>query len=84
LQAALDIGGMHGFLLDNMSPATIREAVALVRAHPKGGMKLFLEASGGITRERLHDYAWTGVNGISVGALTTQAQNVDIKLEFVD
>ncbi len=84
LQAALDLGGMHGFLLDNMSPATIKEAVALVRAHPNGGMKLFLEASGGITRERLHDYAWTGVNGISVGALTTQAQNVDIKLEFVD
>lgn len=84
LQTALDIGGVHGFLLDNMSPTTIKEAVTLVRNHPKGGMNLFLEASGGITRERLHDYAWTGVNGISVGALTTQAQNVDIKLEFLD
>ncbi|MEZ0372888.1 MAG: hypothetical protein ACAI44_27640 [Candidatus Sericytochromatia bacterium] len=46
-------------------------------------MRIFLEASGGITRETLPEYIWTGVNGISVGALTTQARNVDIKLEFV-
>lgn len=84
LDQALDLGGFDAFLLDNMSPATIREAVNKVRQHPKGGMRIFLEASGGITRETLPDYLWTGVNGISIGALTTQARNVDIKLEFVD
>lgn len=82
LQEALEIGGMDAVLLDNMSPATIREAVALVRSHPSH-KDLFLEASGGITYETLPDYLWTGVNGISIGALTTQARNVDIKLEFV-
>lgn len=84
LREALDEGGMQGFLLDNMSPETIAEAVKMVREHPKGGYELFLEASGGITYETLPAYAWTGVNGISVGALTTQARNVDIKLEFLD
>lgn len=82
LQQALDIGGVHAFLLDNMSPETIKEAVKIVRTHPQGA-DIFLEASGGITRDTLEAYAWTGVNGISVGALTTQARNVDIKLEFI-
>lgn len=84
LDEALDLGGFDAFLLDNMSPDTIREAVERVRQHPKGGMRIFLEASGGINRTTLPDYIWTGVNGISIGALTTQARNVDIKLEFVD
>lgn len=84
LDEALDLGGFDAFLLDNMSPETISEAVGRVRNHPKGGMRIFLEASGGITRETLPGYIWTGVNGISIGALTTQARNVDIKLEFVD
>ncbi|HEY9844209.1 MAG TPA: carboxylating nicotinate-nucleotide diphosphorylase [Candidatus Obscuribacterales bacterium] len=83
LDQALDLGGFDAFLLDNMPPETIRRAVERVRQHPKGGMRIFLEASGGITRETLPEYIWTGVNGISVGALTTQARNVDIKLEFV-
>lgn len=84
LDEALETGVPHAYLLDNMSPETICEAVRRVREHPKGGMQIFLEASGGITYDSLSDYAWTGVNGISVGALTTQARNVDIKLEFVD
>jgi nicotinate-nucleotide pyrophosphorylase (carboxylating) len=84
LDQALDLGGFDAFLLDNMSPDTIKEAVGRVRQHPKGGMRIFLEASGGINRETLPGYIWTGVNGISIGALTTQARNVDIKLEFVD
>lgn len=74
--------GVKAFLLDNMTPAQIREAVEWVRAQP-GGTDIFLEASGGITRETLAAYAQTGINGISIGALTTQARNVDIKLEFV-
>lgn len=82
LDQALATGGFDALLLDNMSPETIREAIARVRQHPDYGMKVFLEASGGITYDTLPAYAWTGVNGISVGALTTQARNVDIKLEF--
>lgn len=82
LREALETGGMHAILLDNMAPDTIREAVQMVRSHPQH-RDLFLEASGGISYERLPDYLWTGVNGISMGALTTQARNVDIKLEFI-
>ncbi|PIQ23255.1 nicotinate-nucleotide diphosphorylase (carboxylating) [bacterium (Candidatus Blackallbacteria) CG17_big_fil_post_rev_8_21_14_2_50_48_46] len=82
LREALEVGGMHAILLDNMPPEMISEAVALVRNHPEH-RDLFLEASGGITYATLPDYLWTGVNGISIGALTTQAQNVDIKLEFI-
>lgn len=82
LDQALATGGFDALLLDNMSPETIREAVARVRQHPDYGLRIFLEASGGITYDSLPAYAWTGVNGISVGALTTQAQNRDIKLEF--
>ena len=82
LAEALLIGGVHAYLLDNMSPETIREAVQMVRSQP-GGEQIFLEASGGMTYETLPDYLWTGVNGISIGGLTTRAQNVDIKLEFI-
>lgn len=83
LKVALDTGGMNAFLLDNMSPATVKEAVDLIRRHPQGGMGIFVEASGGMRAETLPQYVHTGVNGISIGALTTQAQNVDIKLDFV-
>lgn len=83
LQTALNTGGMDAFLLDNMSPETVTEAVDLIRNHPKGGMGIFVEASGGMRADTLPLYVNTGVNGISIGALTTQAQNVDIKLDFV-
>ncbi|PKL76282.1 MAG: nicotinate-nucleotide diphosphorylase (carboxylating), partial [Candidatus Melainabacteria bacterium HGW-Melainabacteria-1] len=53
LDEALELGGFDAFLLDNMPPETIREAVNRVRTHPKGGMRIFLEASGGITRDSL-------------------------------
>lgn len=82
LKVALEMGGMDAVLLDNMAPETIQAAVAMVRSHPTQ-KDLFLEASGGITYETLPNYLWTGVNGISIGALTTQARNVDIKLDFV-
>jgi nicotinate-nucleotide pyrophosphorylase (carboxylating) len=82
LAEALLIGGVHAYLLDNMSPETIREAVQMVRSQP-GGEQIFLEASGGMTYETLPNYLWSGVNGISIGGLTTRAQNVDIKLEFI-
>lgn len=84
LQLALDTGGMDAFLLDNMSPPEVKTAIDMIRQHPQGGMKYFVEASGGMRAETLSDYVNTGVNGISIGALTTQAQNVDIKLDFIE
>lgn len=84
LEQALDVGGMDAFLLDNMSPESVSQAVNLIRLHPKGGDQIFIEASGGMNADTLSQYVNTGINGISIGALTTQAQNVDIKLDFVD
>lgn len=64
-------------LLDNMEPATIREAVRLRR-----GAVLF-EASGGITEERISEYASAGVDRISVGALTHSVVASDFSMQIV-
>jgi nicotinate-nucleotide pyrophosphorylase (carboxylating) len=61
-------------LLDNMTPAELREAVAHV------GGRAELEASGGVTLETLREIAETGVNFISVGALTHSAPALDLSL----
>lgn len=63
-------------LLDNMAPEKLREAVNLI----KGAVKL--EASGGINLETVRAVAETGVNYISVGALTHSARALDIGLDF--
>ncbi len=68
-------------LLDNMEIATMREAVKLVR---REAPRMLLEASGniGTDSERLAAVASTGVDFISLGALTHSAPNFDISLEF--
>ncbi len=72
--------GAEIILLDNMSCEELKEAVALVRAdHPQ----IKLEASGGITLERVAEVAATGVDFISVGALTHSAPAIDISLDLV-
>ena len=63
-------------LLDNMSPAQCREAVAIV----SGACKL--EASGGITIENARAYAESGVDYIAIGALTHSAPVFDIGLDL--
>lgn len=63
-------------LLDNMSLEQMREAVRLRPAH------IQLEASGGVTLATIRDIAQTGVNFISVGALTHSAPSVDLSLEM--
>ena len=68
-------GGITRILLDNMPPALLREAVALV------GGRLPLEASGGITEATLAEVAATGVDYISVGALTHSAPILDLSLK---
>ncbi len=68
-------------LLDNMSLSALREAVRLIHTHSPG---VAIEASGGIGTdpERLRAVAETGVDYISLGALTHSAPNFDVSLEF--
>ncbi|MEE9367350.1 MAG: carboxylating nicotinate-nucleotide diphosphorylase [Pontiella sp.] len=64
-------------LLDNMPPPVLRECVALCKGICK------TEASGGINLNTIHDIAQTGVDAISVGALTHSAPSIDLALDFV-
>jgi nicotinate-nucleotide pyrophosphorylase (carboxylating) len=68
--------GADVVLLDNMDAAALREAVALT------GGRALLEASGGVTLETVSAIAATGVDLISVGALTHSAPALDISLDF--
>jgi nicotinate-nucleotide pyrophosphorylase (carboxylating) len=68
--------GAHLIMLDNMSLDDMREAVQLVDG------QALLEASGGITLETIGAVAKTGVDLISVGALTHSASAIDISLDF--
>ena len=68
--------GADRLLLDNMDPATLRQAVALVAG------RVPLEASGGVTLETIRFTAETGVNFISVGRITQSASAVDIGLDY--
>jgi nicotinate-nucleotide pyrophosphorylase (carboxylating) len=68
--------GADVILLDNMDVATLRRAVEMV------GGRALLEASGGVTLETVRAIAETGVDLISVGALTHSAPSLDISLEF--
>ena len=69
--------GAEQILLDNMAPAQLREAVALVAGRAQ------LEASGGVTLETVRAIAETGVDFISVGALTHSAPSLDVSLEIL-
>lgn len=64
-------------LLDNMPPPVLRECVALCNGICK------TEASGGINLTTIYDIAQTGVDAISVGALTHSAPSIDLALDFV-
>lgn len=79
IEPALEAGATR-LLLDNMEPATLREAVALV-AEISGG-RVPTEASGGITLETIAAKAATGVDYVSVGRLTQSAPAADIGLDF--
>jgi nicotinate-nucleotide pyrophosphorylase (carboxylating) len=77
-RAFLTLDGVDHILLDNMTPEELREAVA---ARGDGRVPR-LEASGGVTLRTVRDIAETGVNFISVGALTHSAPALDIGLDF--
>jgi len=68
-------------LLDNMKPDMVRQAVALVRADPRGG-KVLVEASGGIALDNVREFAEAGVDWVSIGALTHSAPAVDMSFKI--
>jgi nicotinate-nucleotide pyrophosphorylase (carboxylating) len=78
LRTALDHGA-ESLLLDNMSPAEIKKALAIIAER---GITISTEASGGIQLENIRKYALTGVDYISVGALTHSAPAVDISMRI--
>ncbi|MBD5634104.1 MAG: nicotinate-nucleotide diphosphorylase (carboxylating), partial [Candidatus Eremiobacteraeota bacterium] len=69
-------GGANVILLDNFSPAALAEAVSRTRG------RALLEASGGITLETVSAVAATGIDVISVGALTHSVAALDIGLDI--
>jgi nicotinate-nucleotide pyrophosphorylase (carboxylating) len=79
LEAVLQHGA-EAVLLDNMTPEQVRRAVEIVASLQR---RIPLEASGGITLENVRTYAETGVNFISVGALTHSVQAVDLSMRIL-
>jgi nicotinate-nucleotide pyrophosphorylase (carboxylating) len=75
-RAFAEVDGIDVILLDNMTPAQIREAVALRND------TIRFEASGGITLKNVKRIAATGVDYISIGSLTNAARAIDIGLEM--
>lgn len=74
LREAIDSGAQR-IMLDNMSPERMRRAVALVAGRAE------VEASGGITLDNVREVAETGVDVISIGAITHSATWLDVSLE---
>ena len=73
----LEIAGVDVILLDNMKPTEMREAVALRKKRD-----VRFEASGGVTLKNIRQIAATGVDYVSVGALTHSARAIDLSLEL--
>ncbi len=78
----LKVVGIDSILLDNFAIDALREAVEL-RDHMGLGGKVALEASGGVTLQTVRAIAETGVERISVGALTHSAASIDLSLERI-
>jgi nicotinate-nucleotide pyrophosphorylase (carboxylating) len=76
VRSFLEIEGIDVILLDNMEPSEMREAVAA------GKGKVKFEASGGVTLKTVRRIAASGVDYISVGALTHSARAIDLSLEL--
>lgn len=76
LQEALKVQ-VDTIMLDNMDLETMKEAVKMVKG------EALIEASGGITLEKVREIAQTGVDLISVGALTHSVKSLDISMEII-
>ncbi len=76
VRALLEIEGVEVILLDNMRATAMREAVAI------GKGKVKFEASGGVNLRNIRQIAATGVDFVSIGALTHSARAIDFSLEL--
>jgi nicotinate-nucleotide pyrophosphorylase (carboxylating) len=72
--------GADIILLDNMKPDQVKQIIALLQEKEMRD-RVLIEASGGIQKENLGDYAKTGVDIISVGAITHSARSIDMSME---
>ncbi len=77
LDEVLRVGGVDRIMLDNFTPELTREAVQIVDG------RVELESSGGITFDTIRTYAETGVDYISVGAITHSVKSLDMSLKAV-
>jgi nicotinate-nucleotide pyrophosphorylase (carboxylating) len=77
LNEALNVGGVDRIMLDNFTVEDTRKAVEIVNG------RVELESSGGITFETIRDYAVTGVDYVSVGALTHSVKSLDMSLKAI-
>ncbi|HET9676591.1 MAG TPA: carboxylating nicotinate-nucleotide diphosphorylase, partial [Solirubrobacterales bacterium] len=80
-EAAYALGmGVDRLLLDNMNPESMKQAVALRDENAGGANGVSLEASGGVTLDNVREIAETGVDFISLGALTHSAPTLDFSM----
>ncbi len=77
LEEVLRVGKVDRIMLDNFSPNQLIEVLQIIPS------SFETEASGGITKENVLDYAKTGVNYISLGALTHSAKSLDLSLKAI-
>ena len=75
LKEVMRVGGVDRIMLDNFSPELTREAVKIV------GGKYEIESSGGITFDTIRDYAESGVDFVTVGALTHSVKGLDMSFK---
>jgi nicotinate-nucleotide pyrophosphorylase (carboxylating) len=77
LEQAMTVGGIRRIMLDNFTPENLKKAIVMI------GGRFETEASGGITAETIRSYAESGVDFISVGALTHSIRSLDLSLKAV-
>jgi nicotinate-nucleotide pyrophosphorylase (carboxylating) len=77
VETVLSVGGVQRIMLDNFDPALLKKAVELIAGRYE------TEASGGIVLETIRSYAETGVDYISVGALTHSVRSLDLSLKAI-
>lgn len=75
LTEAMEVGGIDRVMLDNFSPTDLKKALQIIDG------KFETEASGGISIDTIREFAETGVDFISVGALTHQIKSLDLSLK---
>lgn len=77
LEQALAAGNIQRIMLDNFTPADLKKAIAII------DKRFETEASGGITGENIRSYAESGVDFVSVGALTHSIRSLDLSLKAI-